>query len=134
MVRLLGYPLVALALFAMAGGHWAVLQTVAWAGMVVEYSQKAGLHQGVAETFDGEHPCPMCRHIAKSRTQEEKHDPLAVTVKMAKKAEAVASVAGALPSISSSSIPAWRVEAEVGLSRAEPPALRPPRGVLSFPA
>jgi len=33
-IRRIGYPLALLALFVVAGGHWAVLQSVAWAGMI----------------------------------------------------------------------------------------------------
>jgi hypothetical protein len=31
LLRVLGMPLICLALFAFAGGHWAVLQAIAWA-------------------------------------------------------------------------------------------------------
>jgi len=45
------------------GGHWALLQTSAWVGMIVQYSQRAGLKAGIAQTFDGEHPCSVCKAI-----------------------------------------------------------------------
>jgi hypothetical protein len=136
MVRLFGYPLVALALFAMAGGHWAVLQAVAWAGMVSErVEQKTTLRQAVAETFDGDHPCAMCREIAlKKNTDAQKPSPLALTVKMAKKAEAVSNAAWTLPLLSVSPGLVWRAGAEVGPVRREAPSPRPPRGFLSFAA
>ncbi len=60
----------------LAGGHWAVLQTVAWSGMVLDYSRVHGLQKGVEETFDGKHPCPMCKKVAegvhKESTQPDK--------------------------------------------------------------
>lgn len=62
------------ALLVIGGGHWAVLQTAAWARMIVAYTQDCGsLRQGVAETFDGVHPCELCRQIS-AGIQKEKHD------------------------------------------------------------
>jgi hypothetical protein len=53
------------------GLHWAVLQTVAWTGMIVAYSAEAGLREGVSRTFDGQHPCPLCKAIQKGRAEEK---------------------------------------------------------------
>jgi len=53
------------------GLHWAVLQTVAWTGMLVAYSAEAGLREGVSRTFDGQHPCPLCKAIQKGRAEEK---------------------------------------------------------------
>ncbi len=64
------------ALLHLGGGHWGVLQGIAWAKMLVEYSQADGLREGVVKTFDGEHPCEMCASISKGR-ESEKRDPLA---------------------------------------------------------
>lgn len=64
----------------LVGGHWAMLQVVAWAGMLRSYTQEKGLIEGVRETFDGEHPCPMCCHLAEAREKEERQTP-AVPIK-----------------------------------------------------
>ena len=53
-----------------------MLQTSAWVGMIVQYSQRAGLKAGLAETFDGEHPCSVCKAIQDSKKQEQKKAPL----------------------------------------------------------
>jgi len=66
--------LIALALASSIGLHWAFLQAVAWAGMVISYSQQAPLTEAVAKTFDGQHPCPLCKQIAKGKRSEEKPD------------------------------------------------------------
>jgi len=66
----------ALALLQILGGHWAVLQTSAWMGMIVQYSQQAGFKAGVAQTFDGEHPCPVCQAIQDGKQHEQKKAPL----------------------------------------------------------
>ncbi len=79
-----GLAFLSLALFAIAGGHWAVLQTVAWAQMVCDYSQNATVAEAVEKTFSGEAPCPMCKSIAAERQKEEKAP---ATVKVEKKGE-----------------------------------------------
>jgi hypothetical protein len=66
----------ALALLQILGGHWAVLQTTAWVGMIVQYSQRDGLTSGLAQTFDGEHPCAVCKAIQDGKKQEQKKTPL----------------------------------------------------------
>lgn len=76
--------LMAAALFLSAGGHLALLQGVAWANMIRDYSRGDSLTQAVEKTFDGKHPCPLCKKIAAQRSKEEKAP---VTVKAEKKAE-----------------------------------------------
>jgi hypothetical protein len=66
----------ALALLQILGGHWALLQTSAWLGMIVQYSQRAGLKAGFAQTFDGEHPCSVCKAIQDGKKQEQKKAPV----------------------------------------------------------
>lgn len=61
-----------LAMFLAGGGHWAVMQTAAWGRMLVEYSKSSGLITAIQDTFDGEHPCPMCKKIASGRQQEKR--------------------------------------------------------------
>ena len=53
-----------------------MLQTTAWVGMIVQYSQQAGLRAGLAQTFDGEHPCPVCKAIQDGKKHEQKKAPL----------------------------------------------------------
>jgi hypothetical protein len=65
-----------LALLQILGGHWAFLQTGAWAGMLFQYSQQVGLKVGLAQTFDGEHPCSVCKAIQDGKKQEQKKAPL----------------------------------------------------------
>jgi hypothetical protein len=61
------------AVFQLLGGHWAILQTAAWVGMAIEYSSHDGLQAGLAKTFDGRHPCEICKSIAKHKGTEKKH-------------------------------------------------------------
>lgn len=55
----------------LVGGHWGIMQMVAWATMLRDYTVERGLMVGVKDTFDGEHPCDMCRTIATEMGQEE---------------------------------------------------------------
>jgi len=53
------------------GLHWAFLQAVAWTGMLISYSQEGSFGEAVQKTFDGEHPCPLCKAIEKGRAEEK---------------------------------------------------------------
>jgi hypothetical protein len=44
--------------------------------MIVQYSYQVGLISGLSQTFDGTHPCPVCRAIQEGKKQEEKKTPL----------------------------------------------------------
>lgn len=91
--------LMAAALFLSVGGHLALLQGVAWATMIRDYSRTGSVTAAVEKTFDGKHPCAMCKKIAAQRAHEEKAP---VTVKVEKKAEAFIASGSAitpLPSI-----------------------------------
>lgn len=79
--------MMALSLFLVAGGHWAMLQGVAWVTMVHDFSRGGSLTQAVEKTFDGKHPCAMCKKIAKAKNSEASGEKVPVTVKLEKKAE-----------------------------------------------
>jgi hypothetical protein len=74
----------ALALFLSAGGHLALMQGVAWATMIGSYYRTDSVITAVEKTFDGKHPCAMCKKIAAQRTHDQKAP---ATVKAEKKAE-----------------------------------------------
>ncbi len=63
---------IALALAGSIGLHWAFLQVVAWTGMLISYSQNRPVTEAVSETFDGQHPCKLCKQIAKGKRTETK--------------------------------------------------------------
>jgi len=66
--------LLALALASSIGLHWAFFQTLAWAQMVISYSQNAPLSEALVKTFDGKHPCKLCKNIAESKRTEKQTD------------------------------------------------------------
>jgi hypothetical protein len=75
MIRLIGRALTIFALCLAIGLHWAALQSIAWTTMLVAYSKQTTLSQAVAKTFDGNHPCDLCKRI--SRTQHSQKKPQA---------------------------------------------------------
>ena len=56
------------------GAHWGVLQIAAWASMVSVYSAEKGLVVGLKETFDGEHPCAMCKKISTAKGKDSQQN------------------------------------------------------------
>lgn len=70
----LGKLLIVTALVAMLGAHWALLQTVAWTTMLADNLQSASLQDAIVKTFDGRHPCPLCRAIAAGKKAEQKRE------------------------------------------------------------
>jgi hypothetical protein len=54
--------------------HWALLQTLAWTGMILKYSRNASFPVAIAKTFDGRHPCALCKTIQQGRAEQKKQD------------------------------------------------------------
>lgn len=48
-----------------------MLQTIAWARMIVVYAQQDSLGTALKKTFDGQHPCALCRHIRQGQQEEQ---------------------------------------------------------------
>lgn len=63
-----------LALTTSIGLHWALLQSVAWVGMLAGNLQRTPLTEAVCRTFDGLHPCCLCKAIAECKKTEKKAD------------------------------------------------------------
>jgi hypothetical protein len=61
-----------LALVAMLGAHWALLQTFAWTTMLADNLHSSSFHDAVTKTFDGKHPCCLCKAIAAGKQSERK--------------------------------------------------------------
>jgi hypothetical protein len=90
--RKTGIAFCCFAFFFLAGGHWAVLQSVAWATMIIDYAKAEPLAEALSMTFDGAHPCGMCKEISKSKKTEREP----IKVKSDKKVESLASTTQAL--------------------------------------
>ena len=86
-LKKLGLPIACVAMFFVVGGHWAVIQSVAWTQMLWTYAlESESIADAVEKTFDGQHPCKLCVGIAKTQKDQGKNPMLAA----AKKVEAFA--------------------------------------------
>lgn len=89
-VNFFAFVSIAFALFIIAGGPLMVLQGVAWAGMIQEYSKKDTLTSALQKTFSGKHPCCLCKRIAKESQKEQKTAAFLKTDKSLKAALSIA--------------------------------------------
>jgi len=71
-----------MAVFQLMCAHWAILQTAAWMTMLVKYSESEGVEVGISKTFDGKHPCDLCRSIAKNKQTEKQQSSQANAAKI----------------------------------------------------
>lgn len=74
--------MVVFALVASLGAHWALLQTVAWTTMLASNLQSGSFSDAMTKTFDGRHPCPLCRAIAAAKKSEQKNQSTVPTQKL----------------------------------------------------
>jgi hypothetical protein len=72
--RKFGNVLMILAVLSATGTHWLALQSVAWTTMLAENLQTTSWQKAVTCTFDGKHPCCLCKEIAKDKQSEKKSD------------------------------------------------------------
>jgi hypothetical protein len=77
-----GKWLVIFALVASTGAHWAALQTVAWSTMLANNLCSQSMTEAVTHTFDGRHPCCLCKAIAAAKKSEKKNEIALELVKM----------------------------------------------------
>jgi hypothetical protein len=71
-LKRLGHAFTVLALLIAIGAHWVVLQSVAWTTMLAENLRTNSVAEAVGRTFDGRHPCSLCKQIAQGRQAEKK--------------------------------------------------------------
>ena len=77
-----GKTIVLLMLTISVGFHWTLLQSIAWVGMVVNYSQSSPIKEALRKTFDGQHPCQICHIVASGKKSERKEQTQAPAKKM----------------------------------------------------
>jgi hypothetical protein len=69
----LGNFLLIVALLAATGGHWVLLQSVAWTNMFAANLQRENsLGVSLVKTLDGHHPCSLCKNIDAGKNSESK--------------------------------------------------------------
>jgi hypothetical protein len=111
------------ALACSIGLHWGFLQSVAWVGMVVSYSQEAPLKEALAKTFDGKHPCCLCKAIVAGKKSEKKSDTPLPLKKFEGLRPAVAAVV-----FPPASFPRVQAQEAFFETRSHAPLTPPPRG------
>jgi hypothetical protein len=75
-------PLVVLLLFVISGGHWFALQSLAWTAMLVGNLRASSITVALSNTFDGQHPCPLCMAIAAGKKSETKSEQTIPSIKL----------------------------------------------------
>jgi hypothetical protein len=56
------------------GGDVAMLQIVAWTGMLVSRTAERGVAAAVESTFDGDEPCPLCKAVKAVQQSDQKEE------------------------------------------------------------
>ena len=54
------------------GMHWALLQGIAWTGMLISYARDGAVMEAVQKTFDGQHGCALCHKVKQGRESSGK--------------------------------------------------------------
>jgi hypothetical protein len=103
------------------GFHWGLLQSVAWVGMIVNYSCQGSLKDAMSKTFDGQHPCPLCKLVRAGAAGEKKPEAQQNVKQIDLFAERAP--AFAFPPLPAPVFPVLLMTP----SRADAPLLRPPR-------
>lgn len=65
----------AVVLVLLMQGPAMLVQEVAWAKMLMDYTSERGFKRGVIETFDGKHPCKLCAKAKELRDVENGGQP-----------------------------------------------------------
>ncbi|HEY1050646.1 MAG TPA: hypothetical protein VGE39_12845 [Prosthecobacter sp.] len=53
------------------GMHWALLQGIAWTGMLISFAREGAVIEAVEKTFDGQHGCALCAKVKEGREADE---------------------------------------------------------------
>ncbi len=113
---------VILALLASIGGHWALLQSVAWTRMLIERTQAESFATAVQTTLDGAHPCGLCKRITEGKQHEQQPEktPLKMMTDLVCERRLIAIAPPCEPVI-------FQSGPTEGTPRSERPPVRPPR-------
>ncbi len=110
----------------LSGAHWAALQTVAWARMLVTRVGTEGLGGAIQSTFDGDHPCPMCSAISDGQKQEKEKSTESPALKVVRELQVLIAEAAALPQPAQVGEMRWTQFAATAPRRMEAPPVPPP--------
>ena len=74
--------LIVFSLVLAIGGHWALLQSIAWIGMLAKFSQTNSVSEAWVKTFDGKHPCKLCIAVQEGKKSEQEQESVRVERKL----------------------------------------------------
>lgn len=117
--------LVVLTLTLTLGAHWVFLQSVAWVGMIVNYSRDASFTEAVSKTFDGQHPCCLCKLVRQGKASEKKQEAQKPEIKTDQSLPVNGEFIFSPPAFALTSIRT----ADPSVSRTEAPPKPPPRSL-----
>lgn len=112
-----------LVLSAALGLHWSLLQSIAWTGMLFEFAADSPVSEALERTFDGKHPCRLCKLVREGREKESRQAGTSITAKLDPGLPAVSSVVWVFDDLMAGE---WSYQFVLP-SRTEPPALPPPQ-------
>jgi hypothetical protein len=124
--RKFGQILMIVAALSATGTHWLALQSVAWTTMLAENLHTASWERAVQCTFDGKHPCCLCKEIAKNKQSEKKSD-VQVEVKQLEYSHTSLEFVFCPPS----HFYEVRTANDAAISLGQPPSLPPPKELAS---
>lgn len=115
------------ALLLGTGGHWALIQSAAWTGMIVgRLHQGSSITEALSQTFDGQHPCDLCKLVQRHAGSDDSKN--SKTPPGIKKLELFVEAAVS-PAIEASfqTVAVRLSDSAHGIQRAYAPAVPPPR-------
>lgn len=63
------------------GMHWALLQGIAWTGMLLSFASEGTVIEAVEKTFNGQNACALCRKVKEGQSTDEQPQQKGQTVK-----------------------------------------------------
>jgi hypothetical protein len=121
----LGRILALTAVFTICGGHWIVMQGVAWSEMLATAMHEESFVAAVSQTFDGEHPCSICKSIQHDTEKQKRSETRASAAKLV--FILVRAQDWFHPTASGDRLP---IERCVGFVRKEAPSVPPPQSAV----
>jgi len=106
------------------GVHWALLQGIAWTGMLISFASQGAMIEAVEKTFDGQHACALCLKVKEGRDSDEKQPQQAGQSLKKLDAVLVAVIKLIAPAAREMSFAVFR---EASVKRNEMPETPPPR-------
>lgn len=77
-----GHVLLVVALLGALGAPWIALQSVAWGTMLANFARTSDWSEAIQKTFDGQHPCALCKSIERGKKSEKKANVTVVVTKI----------------------------------------------------